>query len=75
MWEILKELGIPDYLTCLLRNHMQVKKQHLELDMEQWTGSKLGTGYFKVIYCYPVYLTYMQSAVLCLVAQLCSTLC
>ena len=39
-WKILKEMGIPDHLTCLLRNVMQVKKQQLELDMEQWTGSK-----------------------------------
>ena len=39
-WKILKEMGIPDHLTCLLRNHMQVKKQQLELDMEQQTGSK-----------------------------------
>ena len=41
--------------------YMQVKKQQLELDMEQWTGSKLGKEYFKAIYCYPVYLTYMQN--------------
>ena len=34
LWKILKEIGIPDHLTCLLRNHMQVTKQHLELDME-----------------------------------------
>ena len=40
LWKILKEMGIPDHLTCLLRNHMQVKKQQLELDMEQQTGSK-----------------------------------
>ena len=40
---------------------MQVKKQQLELDMEQWTGSKLGKGYIKAVYCQPVYLTYMQS--------------
>ena len=41
---------------------MQVKKQQLEPDMEQQTGSKLGKEYVKVIYCYPDYLTYMQSA-------------
>ena len=35
LWKILKEMGIPDYLTCLLRNLMQVRKQQLELDMEQ----------------------------------------
>ena len=40
---------------------MQVKKQQLELDMEQQTGSKSGKEYIKAVYCHPVYLTYMQS--------------
>ena len=40
---------------------MQVRKQQLELDMEQQTGSKSGKEYVKAIYCYPVYLTSMQS--------------
>ena len=40
---------------------MQVKKQQSELDMEQYTGSKLGKEYVKVVYFYPAYLTYMQS--------------
>ena len=40
---------------------MQVKKQQLELDMEQQTGSNLGKKYVKAAYCYPAYLTYMQS--------------
>ena len=40
LWKILKEMGIPDHLTCLLKNCMQVRKQQLELDMEQQTGSK-----------------------------------
>ena len=40
---------------------MQVRKQQLELDMEQQTGSKLGKQYVKAVYCYPAYLTYMQS--------------
>ena len=41
---------------------MQVKKQQLEPDMEQWTGSKVGKEYVKaVVYCHPAYLTYMQS--------------
>ena len=39
LWKILKEMGIPDHLTCLLRN-LTVRKQQLELDMEQQTGSK-----------------------------------
>ena len=44
----------PDLLT-------QVKKQQLELDMEQQTGSKLGKEFIKAVYCHPAYLTYMQS--------------
>ena len=40
---------------------MQIKKQKLELDMEQWTGSKLGKEYVKAVYCHLVYLIYMQS--------------
>ena len=43
---------------------MQVKKQQVELDMEQQTGSKLGKEYVKAVYCHSAYLTYMQS-VLC----------
>ena len=41
--------------------YMQVKKQQLELDMEQQSGSKLGKEYVKAVYCHPAYLTYMQS--------------
>ena len=40
---------------------MQVKKQQLELDMEQQTGSKLGKEYVMAVYCHPAYVTYMQS--------------
>ena len=40
---------------------MQVRKQQLELELEQQTGSKLEKEYVKVIYCHPAYLTYMQS--------------
>ena len=40
---------------------MQVKKQQLELDLAQHTGSKLGKEYVKSVYCHPAYLTYMQS--------------
>ena len=40
---------------------MRVKKQQLEPDMEQWTGSKLGEEYVKAVYCHLAYLTYMQS--------------
>ena len=46
---------------------MQVKKQQLELNMEQWTGSKLGKEYIKAIYCHHVYLTYMhKGGVICI---------
>ena len=41
---------------------MQVKKQQLELDVEQHTGSKLGKEYIKAVYCHPDYLPYMKSA-------------
>ena len=40
---------------------MQVKKQQLEIDMEQQTVSKLGKEYIKAVYCHPAYLAYMQS--------------
>ena len=40
---------------------MQIKKQQLELDMEQQTGSKLEKEYFKAVYCHPAYLTYIWS--------------
>ena len=43
---------------------MQVKKRRLELDMEQWTGSKLGKEYIKVVYCHPAYLTYMAEYIM-----------
>ena len=43
---------------------MQVKKQQLEPDMEQWTGFKSGKEYVKIAYCHPAYLTYMQNIML-----------
>ena len=52
---------------------MQVKKQQLELDMEQQTGSKSEKEYVKAAYCHSAYLTYMQSK--SEVAQSCPTLC
>ena len=61
LWKILQEVGIPDHLTCLLRNLCAGQKQRLELDIEQQTGSKLGKECVKAVYCHPAYLTYMQS--------------
>ena len=40
LWKILKEMGIPDHLTCLWETYMLVRKQQLDLDLEQQTGSK-----------------------------------
>ena len=48
-------MGILDHLTCLLRN-LYAGQEVTEPDMEQRTGSKLGKGYVKVVYCHPVYL-------------------
>ena len=61
LWKILKEIGMPDHLTCLLRNLYAGQEATLDLDMEQQTGSKLGKKYIKAVYCHPAYLTYMQS--------------
>ena len=60
LWKILQEMGIPDHLTCPLRN-LYACQEETELDMEQWTGSKLGKEYKKTAYCHPAYLTYVQS--------------
>ena len=60
LWKILKEMGIPDHLTCLLRN-LYAGQEETELDMEQQTGSNLGKEYIKAVYCHPAYLTSMQS--------------
>ena len=54
---MLKEMGIPDHLTCLLRTCTQVKKQQLEPVMEQQTDSKLGKEHVKAIHCNTAYLT------------------
>jgi len=54
-------LDLPTCLPASWETCMQVKKQQLEQDMEQWTGSKLGKEYIKAVYCHPAYLTYMQS--------------
>ena len=40
LWKILRDMGIPGHMTCLLETYMQVRKRQLELDMEQQTGSK-----------------------------------
>ena len=61
LWKILQEMGIPDHLTCLLRNLYAGQEATFRLDMEQQTGSKSGKEYVKAVYCHPAYFTYMQS--------------
>ena len=60
-WKILKEMGIPDYLTCLLRNLYADQEATVRTGHETQTGSKLEKEYAKAVYCHPAYLTYMQS--------------
>ena len=61
LWKILKDMETPYHPPASCETCKQVRKQQLELDMEQRTGSKLGKEYVKVVYCHPAYLTYMQS--------------
>ena len=59
LWKILKEMGIPDHLTCLLRN-LYADQEATEPNMEQQIGSKSRKEYFKALYCHSDYLTFMQ---------------
>ena len=61
-WKILQEMGIPDHLTCLLRNLYAGQEATVRIGHEQQTGSKSGKDYVKAVYCHPAYLTYMQSS-------------
>ena len=61
LWKILREMGIPDHLTCLLRNPYAGQETTARLDVEQQTGSKSGKEYIKAVYCHTAYLTCIQS--------------
>ena len=61
LWKILKEMGIPDHLTCLLRNLYAGQEATVVPSIEQQSGSKLGKEYVKAVYYHPAYLTYRQS--------------
>ena len=61
LWKILKEMGIPDHLICLLGNLYASQEATVRTELEQQNGSKLGKEYIKAVYCHPAYLTYMQS--------------
>ena len=60
LWKILKEMGIPDHLTCLLRNLYAGQEATVRTGHGIWTGSKLVKEYTKAVYCHPAYLIYMQ---------------
>ena len=61
LWKILKEMGIPDHLTCLLRNLYVGQEATVRIEHGKQTGSKLGKEYVKVVYCHLAYPTFMQS--------------
>ena len=63
LWKILKVMGVPDHLTCLLRNLYAVKEAIVRAGhgTNVQTGTKLEKEYIKAIYCHPAYLTYVQS--------------
>ena len=60
LWKILQEMGIPDHLTCLLRN-LYAGQEATVRTGHGTTGSKQEKEYVKAVYCHPAYLTYMQS--------------
>ena len=61
LWNILKEMGISDRLTCPLRNLYTGQEATVRTGHGTQTGSKLGKEYIKAVYCHAAYLTYMQS--------------
>ena len=56
-WKILQQMGIPDYLTCLLRNLYACQEATVRTDMEQQTGSKSGKEYVKDVHCHCLFNT------------------
>ena len=61
LWKILKEMRIPDYLTCLLRNLYAGKEATVRTRHETTEWFQVGKGVRQSLYCHPAYLTYMQS--------------
>ena len=60
LWKTLKEMEIPDHLTCLLRN-LYADQEARDRTLYGTTGSGLRKEYVKAVYCHPAYLTFMQS--------------
>ena len=61
MWNVLKETGIPDHLTCLLRNLHAGQEATVRTGHGTMDWFRLGKEYVKAVYCHPAYLIYMQS--------------
>ena len=61
LWKILKEMGIPDHLTSLLRNLYAGQEATVRTGHGTTAGSKSGKEYVKAVYCHSAYLTYVQS--------------
>ena len=61
LWKILKEMGIPDHLTCLLRNLYAGQEATVRTGHGTTHWFQIGKGVVKAVYCHPAYLTYMQS--------------
>ena len=59
LWKILQEMGIPDHLTCLLRNLYADQEATVRTGHGTKTSSTSGMEYAKAVYCHPAYLTYM----------------
>ena len=74
-WKILKEIGLPDHLTYLLRNLYEGQEATVRTGHEQWTDFKSGKEYVKIVYCHLAYLTYMQNTATAKSLQSCLTLC
>ena len=61
LWKILKEMGIPDHLTCLLRNMYAGQEATVRTGHETTEGFQIRKGVCQVVYCHHAYLTFMQS--------------
>ena len=61
LWKILKEMGIPDHLTCLLKNLYAGEEATVSTVHGTTDWFQIGKEYVKAVYCQPAYLTYMQS--------------
>ena len=60
LWEILKEMGIPDHLTCLLRNLYEDQEATVRIGHRTMDWFQMGKKYIRAVYCHLAYLTYMQ---------------